>query len=186
MGGDYLPQLIMRRPDQPGPPALDLPVGYSLHRCPRVFTERERGGIARVLAGAFTDATWLPERVESVFVGDPACSATFYITRDDTDEVVATATAREDDSFPGVGYLHFVAVSPDQRGKHLGYCVSLAVLHEFARSGLRGAVLTTDDHRVAAIVTYLRLGFAPLLAHASHAVRWEAVLKQIASRHRSP
>ncbi|MBC8137795.1 MAG: GNAT family N-acetyltransferase [Fibrella sp.] len=175
MNEEHLPQLIMRRADLQGLPPLDLPEGYALHRCDGAFTDNERDGIARVLGESFPEMTWFGERVDSTFIGDTSCHTTFYIEHVPSGAVVATATAREDPSFPDAGYLHWVGVSPAHRGKRLGNLVSLAVLYEFVATGFHGAVLTTDDHRLAAIKTYLTLGFVPLPGHASHEARWQAV-----------
>ena len=59
------------------------------------------------------------------------------------------------------GYLHWVATVPAHAGKKLGSFVSLAVLYKFQQEGCQNAVLETDDHRLAAIKTYLRLDFHP-------------------------
>ncbi len=173
------PQLLMRRADLSELPALALPEGYTLHRCARVFTDAEGAGIAQVLGEAFPDMAWSAQKVTDIFIGDTGCIATFYIRHGET--VVATATARRDAAFPGAGYVHFVGVSEKHRGNRLGYHVSLAVLREFAAQGLGGAVLTTDDHRLAAIQTYRRLGFVPEFAHPSHEARWRRVLLYFSS-----
>lgn len=172
---EHRPQLLMRRADLMGLPLTELPDGYVLRRCDRAFTGGERDGIARVLGESFPEMTWFSERVDTTFIGDTGCHTTFYIEHTSGGKIVATATARVDDSYPGEGYLHWVGVSPTHRGKRLGNLVSLAVLQEFVATGFGGAVLTTDDHRLAAIKTYLTLGFVPVFAHDSHEVRWQAV-----------
>ena len=40
-------------------------------------------------------------------------------------------------------------------------------------------VLFTDDHRLAAIKTYLKLGFEPQMVHDSHPERWREVLAKL-------
>lgn len=172
---EYRPQLILRRADLSDLPALDLPDGYTLHRCYRVFTDDERAGIATVLGASFPDMAWTPDRVDGTFIGDELCTATLYLRHRESGEIAATATARLDPSFPDTGYVHWVGAHPAHRGKRLGYFASLAVLHEFVAQGLRGAVLTTDDERTPAIKTYFALGFVPLMSHGSHPARWDAV-----------
>lgn len=77
----------------------------------------------------------------------------------------------------GVGYVHFVGTHPEHAGKSLGYWMTAACLHEFRRLGLPAAVLHTDDHRIPAVKTYLKLGFAPDLdAHPSYRSRWDRIL----------
>lgn len=72
------------------------------------------------------------------------------------------------------GYLFFVAVHPEHRGKYLGYFVSLAALYRFIHEKREQAVLETDDHRIPAIKTYLRLGFAPHVTEETRG-RWELI-----------
>jgi mycothiol synthase len=76
-----------------------------------------------------------------------------------------------------------VAVRPGHQGKRLGYWVGLAAMHQMAREGARRAILRTDDFRIPAIKTYLRLGFEPLLTHKNQRQRWLAVLDEIGGGH---
>lgn len=69
----------------------------------------------------------------------------------------------------------WVSVSPDHQGRGLGYQVSLAALLFIRGLGYGETFLHTDDVRLAAIKTYLKLGFEPHLTHASHESRWAAV-----------
>ena len=80
--------------------------------------------------------------------------------------------------------LHMVGAKPAATGKGLGRVVCRAVLDYFARGGRREVVLTTDDHRLPALATYLRLGFQPARYHrgADHAERWEAVFKALSGK----
>ena len=72
-----------------------------------------------------------------------------------------------------------VAASPEHRGHQLGYQISLAALHQFVREDVHHAVLQTDDDRLPAIVTYIKLGFSPLLIHVNQAARWERIYKNL-------
>jgi len=49
------------------------------------------------------------------------------------------------------------------------------VLQLLREIGYADAWLSTDDHRLAAIRTYLALGFEPVCTDASHAERWQIV-----------
>jgi len=42
-------------------------------------------------------------------------------------------------------------------------------------TGLKAAALHTDDFRLAAIQTYLNLGFSPMIAGENHRARWNTV-----------
>ena len=75
--------------------------------------------------------------------------------------------------------LHYVGTHPEHVGKRLGFEVSLAALQQADSERRAAATLLTDDVRIAAIKTYLRLGFVPVLSHESHADRWRAILKKL-------
>jgi mycothiol synthase len=95
--------------------------------------------------------------------------------------MVATASSRlVPEQFPGSGYLHWVAADPGYRGRQLGRIVSLAALHEFVSLGCKDAVLETQDFRLPAIRTYLRLGFEPVYRDDTHIPRWEEIHRQLA------
>jgi RimJ/RimL family protein N-acetyltransferase len=80
--------------------------------------------------------------------------------------------------------LHMVAGLPRVAGKGLGGVACQAVLNYFARRGEREVILTTDDHRIPAIIAYLRLGFEPMRYHRGedHRQRWQAVQEKIAAK----
>ncbi|MDX1932442.1 MAG: GNAT family N-acetyltransferase [Capsulimonadales bacterium] len=161
------PQLLLRRPHLNGLPPIELPEGYTLRKAVRSDAE----GIASVQQKAFAEMTWGIAEAQQWLFDDESVRSVFVIEQDG--RVVATASARLlPDEFPESGYVHWVGADPDHRGKGLGYLVSLATLHEFVNLGCRDAVLHTDDFRVPAIKVYLRLGFRPEYAHATHARRW--------------
>ncbi len=62
-------------------------------------------------------------------------------------------------------FLHMVGVLPSHGGKGLGFQVSLAALRQMKREGFTQSVLETDDFRIPAIVTYLKLNFQPEIIH---------------------
>ncbi|MEI6132748.1 MAG: dihydrofolate reductase [Bacillota bacterium] len=93
---------------------------------------------------------------------------------------VATSTAIIDPS-PECkdGYLHMVAAYATHAGKGLGFQVSLACLVKMQSAGKTGCWLKTDDFRLPAIASYLKLGFEPDIFEESHRVRWDCILKDI-------
>lgn len=164
-------QLLMRRPELTHlPPMPDLPAGYAL----REFQSGDEDGLAGLLSSAFPDERWTPELVRARLSNAPDVKKIFVI--EFGGRPVATASVRVvPDRFPGSGYVHWVGVDPEHRGRRLGYIVSLAALHEFARMGLHDAVLETDDHRLAAIKVYHDLGFAPEHRNDLHIERWTKI-----------
>lgn len=172
------PQLCMIRPDLDRLPAVELPKGYSI----RTSRSGDDAHWARILGRAFDDVdTWPVEKFHDVMVDDPAWRADrIFFVCDAGRTPCATAAAYLTKRWgPNAGYVHYVAVSPDHRGKRLGYVVSLACLHKFRAEGCDRAVLQTDDFRLPAIRTYLRLDFRPLVIHPNQPARWDAVFERL-------
>ena len=167
-------QLMMRRGDLHGwPGAPPLAPGQDL----RIATAADAAALATLLASAFGTA-WTTANSHRVLLDAEDVPRTFVVS--DADVLVATASARlMPDSFPGSGYLHWVAVDPDHRGRRLGAVVSLAVLNYFDAIGCRDAVLETDAHRLAAITMYLALGFRLEAVEPEHVKVWNEVLQGI-------
>ena len=153
----------------PLPTPAEMAAGYSLDTC----GAEDADELAGVLCEAFEDPTWTAARVGSALLQAPDVS-TAYAVR--CPQIVATASTRYlPDRFPGSGYLHWVAVAPAFRGRRLGEAVSIAVLKECARLGRKDVWLETDDFRLAAIRTYLRLGFKPVCPDAEMMKRWRNI-----------
>ncbi len=169
--------LLMRRPSLLDlPPLPTLPDGYTL----RGMQPEDVPAVADVLDRAFADEvwdearSWDEARVAATLNEEQGVKQTLVI--DFRGRPIATASARlQPDRFPGSGYLHWVAVDPIHRGRRLGFFLSLAVLHTFTTLGCTDALLETQDHRLAAIHTYLKLGFLPQHPDESHRSRWNAI-----------
>jgi mycothiol synthase len=93
---------------------------------------------------------------------------------------VATASAWYMEKYgPDFGYIHMVGVLSSYQGKSLGYWISLACLHYFVRENRKKAILQTDDFRLAAIKTYLNLGFKPHIVDDGQINRWSNIFNKI-------
>ncbi len=171
--GISFPQLRMVHQVWPFPPCPNLPNGFQL-------SEAEPGdgaGIAHVLSEAFGEP-WDDERVERELLQDPDVPKTFVIKHEL--RIVATASyQRKDEEFPISGWVHWVGVDPSYSGRGLGYLVVWAVVKEARDRQDNDLLLLTDDHRLAAIKTYAKLGFKPDICHVSHRSRWESVMKSL-------
>jgi len=169
---NFKPQLWMVRPDLDGLPPLDLPEGCEL----ATYGPGSDDDWGRIITASFgqehffektmaSDAEFRPERVFFVMHGG---------------EAVATASAWYDPSIMAdAGTLHYVGALPGHQGKKLGYWVSLAALHRMVEEGRSRARLQTDDWRLAAIKTYLNLGFGPFLIHENQRARWASVFEKL-------
>jgi mycothiol synthase len=174
------PQLVMRRPHLRRLPESYLLTGYTI----RDFRAGDEQGWAQLLAAAFErelsrfdfrqmlarDPAFHPHRVKFVIAPDGSLAASACAW-------VSTRFGMDNST------LHWVGTAPAHKGKRLGYEVSLAALKQAFSEGRAAAYLLTDDERIAAIKTYLRLGFVPVLTDPSHACRWRTALEGIGDEH---
>jgi len=78
------------------------------------------------------------------------------------------------------GYIHMVACKPEFRGKGLGRLMNDIVIYVLKREKMKTAHLTTDDWRIPAIKSYLRVGFKPDVDSCDDFKdRWDAVFEVI-------
>ncbi len=86
----------------------------------------------------------------------------------------ASATAETTDiaTMPELGVIGWVMTHPDFQGRHLGRAVSVAVMYRLYAAGYRSFSLLTDDFRIAALKTYLALGWKPWLYEQDMEERW--------------
>lgn len=93
---------------------------------------------------------------------------------------VATASGWfKDEHGLDTGYLHMVGVLKDHGGKGLGAIVSYGALSAMKDEGRTRVVLNTDDFRIPAIKTYLKMDFRPVMTHESHARRWAHIFNRV-------
>ncbi len=171
------PQLKMLRPDLAGLPEVVMPDGYTL----RHFREGDGPAWTTILCESFestpdkfsfdrimrADIAFMPRRI-------------WFVTHNDIP--IATASAYTNPSFMAdAGFVHYVGIQSEHKGRKLGYQVSLAALHQMVAEGWTRAWLSTDDFRLPAIRIYLDLGFEPLLVHENQRQRWQDVFKALGS-----
>lgn len=165
------PQLLMGRDRLDDLEPVILPAGYTLCCYAAHLTGAWESIISRTFEWSHSEGIFLefmrrdcafrPERVLFVLNGE---------------QPVGTASAWFRPEYGRqTGYLHMVAVLPEHAGHGLGRALSLACLHRMAAERRTRAVLQTDDFRLAAIATYLKLGFAPWLVHENQRQRWTDV-----------
>ncbi|NMB97275.1 MAG: GNAT family N-acetyltransferase [Clostridiaceae bacterium] len=167
-----VPQLVMRRNNLIMLPSIVLPEGYFI----RDFKHGDECAWDNIIKDAFnseisfektisSSKEFLPERV-------------FFVCYNDVP--IATATAWYDPKWgEETGYLHMVGVMKKHNGKGLGMQVSLAALHQMAKEKRQFAILHTDDHRIPAIKTYLKLDFKPVIVHENQVERWKTIINQL-------
>jgi mycothiol synthase len=145
----------------------------------RGATDADAEGLSRLLGVAFPEMQWDAARARADLIEAADVKATFVVA--ENDQLLATASARYfERRFPGVGYVHWVAVDPAARGRGLFDVVMGAVEAQFEADGRRVAILETDDRRLPAIAAYLRLGYIPQYTEGDHEERWSRIFIQLA------
>jgi mycothiol synthase len=178
MNGE-LPQLHMRHTLDALPP-LTVPAGYEL----RSFTAGDGPAWAELMNDNGELGDWDEARTAALFA--PASplvlDSSFFVTN--AGEPVATAQldVHRDGPYASMAELGWVAARPANQGLRLGYVVCLAVLHAAAAHGFHEIFLRTDDPRLPAIATYLKLGFTPWMFDPTAPARWERIQAQIKER----
>jgi len=172
-----LPQLHMIWPQRllGFVPAYPLPCGYVL----RGYRQADEAAYLRLLALAGFEG-WTPERLAEIW---PRVlpQGLFLAVHQASGELAATAMALHNPTqlHPAGGELGWVAAHPEHRGKGLGAAVCAAAVARMLRAGYRRVYLHTDDFRLPAIKTYLRLGFVPFLFEEGMEQRWREVLRRL-------
>lgn len=175
--GPPMPQLMMIWPPDrlASPPEPNVPSGYVL----RQWTEADTDAYLALMANAGFK-NWNRDRLvetQKRILPD----GFFVIEHRASGELVATAMATHN-PLPQTPYgaeLGWVAADAAHRGKGLGLAVSAAVTALLLRRGYRNICLRTDDWRLAAIKTYLRLGYQPIFYESGMEERWCQVRAQI-------
>jgi len=175
--GPALRQLHMTWPQNRlnDPPRAAVPDGYVL----RQYDDADEPACIELMAKAgFTG--WTHDRVTAT-IRSILPGGFFLAVHRATGKVVAAALAQHSptDLHPFGGELGWVAGDSDHKGKGLGMAVCAAATERLIQAGYRNIRLQTDDIRLAAIKTYLKLGFQPFLYAPDMEQRWQAVLKEL-------
>ena len=168
-------QMVWPREGPRSPPEPELPAGYAL-RDYRPSDEKAYLGLMERAAFKGWDAARARNLAARALPG-----GFFVVEHVATGALAATAVAthKPTEQHPNGGELGWVAADPAHRGKRLGLAVSAAVTALFVQRGYREIYLLTDDWRRAAIKTYLKLGFEPLLFTKGMEERWREVRSRL-------
>lgn len=172
---DAVPQLQMVRPTLARVPELCVPANLAVATLEPGWGQHW----TRIIAASF-DGSEDKYGFDDLMRRDRAFSARriFFIV--DNGVPVATASAwHHSQGRMDTGIIHYVGVLPSHQGRRLGYHVCLAALHHMLKEHRRRATLLTDDFRLPAIHTYLKLGFQPELGHPSFPARWRQIQQHL-------
>lgn len=170
-------QLRMVRRDLDNLPELEMPDGCGI----RTYAPGDEEAWAEIMNTRIGD--WTAEKCRKELISQPQFlpDGLFLATFEGKPVGSACAWRKSPDGWQE-GWVHMVCVLPEHRGKRLGRTLILAVLHYFHARGFRQAWLDTDDWRLPAIKSYLRLGFEPHCYDDSHPARWQAVYDKLGIR----
>jgi mycothiol synthase len=108
----------------------------------------------------------------------------FLIDHIDTKRLVATAGAVHNPNpgryyFPFGGELGYLMVHPQHRKQGLGQIISWMVVQRLLSAGYKSIRVGVQGFRLAAIKTYLKVGFVPFLYQEDLYLKWERICEQI-------
>jgi mycothiol synthase len=168
-------QMVWPKARLAAPPTVQLPPGYRL----RTYRLGDEPGFYRVMALAGWPG-WDDEKLRPWLARIPPASW-FMVLPTGNDEIAATAMGLHDhsDLHPFGGELGWVAGDPAHSGRGLGLAVCAAVTRRLLTMGYRNVHLYTEHWRLAAIKTYLKLGYQPLLYTPEMQERWRVVCQQL-------
>lgn len=157
------------------PPAVRLPSGYSLRTYrpgdePRFYKVMELAGW---LAGMMKSYS---SRYRKLYP-----KAGLWLSTREVMRLLRLLWALHNykEIHPFWGDLGWLAGDPDHAGKGLGMAVSAAVTARFIAAGYRNIQLYTEDFRLPALKTYLKLGYVPFLYTPDMPERWRAICAKL-------
>ena len=82
------------------------------------------------------------------------------------------------------GCIHMVAIEKSYRGRGLAKPLNLYAVEKIIGDGKKKIILQTDDWRIPAIKTYLRVGFAPVIKDGDTDMqkRWADIIMQVENK----
>jgi mycothiol synthase len=157
------------------PPAVNLSPGYAL----RTYRPGDEPRFYKVMELAGWHG-WNDEKLQPWIVRIPP-ESWFMILHEESGQIVATAMGLHDHTeiHPCGGELGWVASDPAHAGRGLGMAVCAAVTRRLINVGYRNIHLYTEHWRLAALKTYLKLGYVPFLYMPEMEERWRTVCGQL-------
>jgi len=155
------------------PPAVQLPRGYTL----RTYQQGDKLRFYKVMELAGWPG-WDDERLQP-WLERILPEGWFMAVHRQSGQIVATAMALRSETYPSGGELGWLAGDPAHAGRGLGLAVSAAVTARLIEAGCRPIHLYTEDYRLPALKTYLKLGYVPFLCTPQMPERWRAICAQL-------
>jgi len=156
-------------------PSREIPPGYAM----RTFRPGDEEAYIAVMRAAGFE-TWGESHLAHVMARSLP-GGIFFLLDEPTGAIVATACALHNPTAgqPFGGEMGWVAVHPDRRSKALGFIVTAAATNRLIEAGYGHVYLLTDDFRLPALKTYLKMGWAPQVALPGMERRWQDVCNKL-------
>lgn len=162
-------QLMMRHSESTAP-CYSMPCGFAV----LPFRKGDEAAWLAIVRHGLFQAEMTLEEAEKDLKAFPCLKREediFFAARDGKRIATATGMLKED----GTGYLHYICALPEARGTGVAAALVAHAMRHLYEKGASFVYLTTDDFRLGAIKTYLRLGLVPVIEDAEDEKRWRAV-----------
>jgi mycothiol synthase len=168
-------QMIWPRTRLTQPPACHVPDGYFM----RTYQSGDEAAFFELMERAGFSG-WNMTEFES-WLRRILPDGLYFVFHMSSGQMAATAMAVHNPTrlHPFGATLSCVAAAPAYQGQGLGRLVSAAVTQRLLQAGYKEIYMETDDWRLAAIKTYLKLGWAPFLFQADMPGRWKSVCEAL-------
>ncbi len=175
--GGGKPQLLMWFPSGQSIPEKNVPNGFVY----RSFKGGDETAWCDLLNANGQLGVWDRERIENEQLPILAEDGQSFISSADG-KLVACAGVYDRERVDGPCWeIGWIAVDPAYQGLGLGRSVAAEALRFTRRLAKRPVYLLTDDFRIPAIKTYLKLGFVPDWSHPSYEDRWKDIFASLGS-----
>lgn len=153
----------------------EIPEGYLVRSC-REGNIADGEGWCHACE-TLNEGRWTYDQFVREMVNDPECGEKniFLICRESDGAIAGTATAKNGET----PVLHMVGMSTEFMGKGLCRPVCIAALNAMTETGAHRIQLKTDEFRIPAIKSYLRLGFRPWYFEPDMQERWRGVFDEM-------
>ena len=172
-------QLLMSRDDKNADLLqLQLPDGYFI----RSYNEGDGIGWCKCCIDGDLGVEEISESVfKKIMLDDSSVDPDniFFLIAPSGD-IAGTVTYQHTDD-ENKGCIHMVGIEKNYLGKGLAAPLNSYAVKRMIDDGKKYIVLKTDDWRIPAIKTYLRIGFSPVINEGDTDMsdRWEKVMEQI-------
>ena len=158
----------------------EIPEGYFV----RIFLEEDKNEIVKLMKMAGFHEWNLAMMQEELVLCLPR--GFFVVVCERSNSIVAMFMARHNCNLNHIfsGRIDWLATHPDHYGKGLGFVVTACVMNRLIEVGYNRIFVTTDDHRLGAIKTFIRAGFVPRLFSQDMYARWEKISQNLGLEYR--